>query len=136
MGHSYSTMCSNCSNSEDHLMGIGMRGPYNMDGIIEYNKSMRDKVFFKYIRDNKNAKLSSKSSYKMYECPSCKTLHSRFYIKINYDNNELYVKEYYCGKCHNILVPLDEDNIKIKNYYCKKCNKKTLGKGMSFIQWD
>lgn len=59
----------------------------------------------------------------MYECPTCKTLHSKLYIEVKYGENERYVKQYNCSKCGSILVLLPDD-VDASEFRCKNAEKR------------
>jgi len=135
MGYSYGTKCKKCGNEKNYLLGFGYNTPQCLDNVIAVNKNRKEKEFFEYIAKNRNAKLVQPVGYRLYECPTCKTLHSKLYIEVKYGENERYVKQYNCSKCGSILVPLP-DEVDASEFRCKKCGEKALEESKSFILWD
>lgn len=135
MGYSYSTKCKKCGNEDTFLLGFGFKNPKNLQDLININRNKVENDFFQYIQKNMNAKLSNIVENKIFECPKCKTLHSKPFIEIVFDVNEKYIRIYHCSKCKSILVPL-HDEIDASKYHCKKCGENQLTDNDNIILWD
>ena len=68
----------------------------------------------------------------LFSCPSCNTLHSRFYVKVEYGDHEVFETKFRCGQCREALVKADQS---IDHYNCKACGSKALEQEYE-IMWD
>ncbi len=135
MGEGYGISCTHCGHKKDYFIGRGFSSPTNIKELIKTNKNQRENDFMQYLMEHRSAELVNIVGYRLYECPKCNTLHSKYHIEINYNYNETYIKHHFCGRCKSYLVPLKGD-INITQYRCKKCNNKTLNELYQLIMWD
>lgn len=135
MGRTYSTLCLNCGKTEEFMLGVGFMTPNNIDDIILNNKSEKENEFLRYVTENRNAKLADNLGFRLYECPVCETLHSKFHVEITYNRNDLFIKKYNCNKCKAILVPLPK-KIDLSKFACKNCGEKALQESLNYTMWD
>ena len=129
MGQSISTHCRNCNHTEDFATGIGFMYS-SLEKVIRFtNGTVRRK-----LRDivSNHSVTDADYEHRVLACPSCKTLHERFYVRVIYDEGEVFETIFRCGKCRAGLVELDK---LVEAYRCRKCGSQSLEE-FPGIMWD
>lgn len=130
MGHGFCVNCYNCDEGECFTLGVGMMYSSLLNVISCIKGGAQKKVVD--IMQNHDV-MDAEFEHRLYACPSCQTLHERFYFFIEYDEGETYTPAFRCGKCRTPLIPADES--KLEKYACKECGKHTLVRGAEML-WD
>ena len=112
------------------MLGVGMMY-HSLPNVISCVQGGAQKKVVD-IMQNHNV-MDAEFEHRLYECPSCQTLHGRFYFFIEYDKGEIYTPAFRCGRCRTPLIPADES--KLEKYACKGCGKHTLVRGAEML-WD
>jgi len=112
------------------MLGIGMEY-HSLPNVIScVQGGARKKVVD--IMQNHNV-LDGEFEHRLYACPKCNTLHGRFYVRLEYDDGNVYEIPFRCGECRTLLVDADEDAV--ESYACKECGKQSLVRGAEML-WD
>lgn len=80
--------------------------------------------------------------HRLFECPRCDTLHSRFHVRIVYDEGQIYETHFKCRRCRSQLRPAErtgeaflEYARAVDSYSCRKCGEKALETN-GVVLWD
>lgn len=133
MGYTTRITCENCFKTEEFKLGAGMRTPFDIDMLIEYVSSAKEKQVLETLK-TLNGTLED-CKFELYVCPTCKTLHSRLHYKIKY-KEEIYQKAYTCSKCRTSLIMMPDELLDLRNYNCKKCGQNKLHFDFGETLWD
>ena len=129
MGQSIDTHCQNCGESQQFTTGVGFMYS-SLDQVIRFT-SGNIKTKLQDIVSNHTIS-NSEYEHRVLVCPSCNTLHGRFYVRVDYDTGKVFETSFKCGKCRTGLV---EMNKSIGEYRCEKCGDKSLEE-IPGICWD
>jgi len=137
MGRAFGVLCLNCDYSKESLLGVG--GLYfSLENVISNLHHTKRKAINDILNNHDVVEVpfgvNPEYSAKIYRCSKCEGLSSRFYVKIEYDDNQIYETTFKCTKCRTVLEMLDE-NENLENYSCPNCKMPMLGIS-SFICWD
>ena len=129
MGDGFYTHCTNCDESDEYITGVGMLYG-QLENVMPFitGKAMHTITDINNIFDID----SSDYEHKVLACPSCNTLHNRFYVKVEYGDGKVFETAFRCGKCRASLINAKHS---IEHYNCKKCGMKTLEKDGEML-WD
>ena len=70
--------------------------------------------------------------HRLLACPTCETLHNRYYLKVSWGDGKEYETLFHCGTCR---TPFVEVNKPISEYRCRKCGSYALEEG-GVMLWD
>ncbi len=131
MGFGFVIKCNICGMESEYFLGTGALY-WSLDTILQQ----------KVLRKNKRIKIWNILQYtepdfvdfqhKLYGCPSCETLHERFYINISENDHVIYETWFRCSICRSKLLPVKGE---ISSYRCKLCRKRSLMVIGHFV-WD
>jgi hypothetical protein len=129
MGGSISTHCRNCNHTEEFITGIGF-SYFSLEKVIQFTTGntrtkLQDIVSNHVLTD-------ADYEHRVLACPSCNTLHERFYIKVVYDEGKVFGTKFRCGKCRVGLAEMDKP---VEGYCCGSCGRKSLEEFLG-INWD
>ena len=129
MGGSISTHCRNCNHTEEFITGVGFSYSCLEEVISCTTGNTRTK-----LQDIVSHHSITESDYehRVLACPGCNTLHERFYVRVAYDEDELFETKFKCGKCRAGLVAVDKP---VEEYSCGKCGSQSLEE-LPGICWD
>ena len=129
MGSFISTQCHKCDDYEDFMIGVGMMYA-TLGDVLPCMKGKSKRVAKGIVTDV----LPHEAEYEhqLLTCSKCDTLHSRFYLKVIYDEDKEYETIFRCGKCR---TPLSKLTKPISEHSCKKCGSHPLEEGCAGI-WD
>lgn len=131
MGQGITVKCRSCDAEENYMLGVGMLY-FPLENVLDsaVPKRQREKV-------RRALKIAGQEgaeySHKLFACPRCETLTTRFYIKIARGEEILFETKFRCGKCRQALVPVPDDDV--SHYLCPACGKRTLESYIS-LMWD
>ena len=130
MGQGIVVGCGNCGREVTYALGIGMAYS-SLEAVIDAEVHWRQRAKIREIL--KTAEPDTEDyERRLYACPKCETLYSRFYISLRRNNARLYESMFRCPKCRVSLVPAEED---ISLYRCQNCGKQTL-ECVGHLMWD
>lgn len=129
MGQSISTHCRNCNHTEDFATGIGFMYS-SLEKVIRFTSS-NTRTKLQDIVSNHSIS-ESDHEHRVLACPSCNTLHERFWLRVSYDEDKVFETSFRCGKCRAGLV---EMNKPVGEYSCGKCGNQSLEE-FPGIMWD
>ena len=120
MGGSISTYCKKCGDTQDFTTGVGFMYS-SLEKVIRFTSSnIRTK-----LQDIVSSHSITNANYehRVLACPNCNTLHERFYVRVQYDEGDVFETAFRCGKCRAGLVELDKP---VEEYSCGKCGSRSL----------
>jgi DNA-directed RNA polymerase subunit RPC12/RpoP len=130
MGRGISIRCGTCSAKQDFLLGVGW-DYFSLDTVISaLHPGRRAEV--RTILQGRDLH-QRESGWRIYLCGECKRLYNRFWLKLEYGDNQNYETEYECscgGKLYQFL-----DLGRISDLRCSRCGEKTLVMEDQFL-WD
>ena len=111
------------------MLGVGMS--YSS---LEEVKTLTRGDARKLLNEITNDHIVNKSDYEhlLLTCPRCNTLHSRFWVRVEYDDDKVFETSFRCGKCKNELV---RATLPIEKYNCNHCGKQALEESVGIL-WD
>jgi hypothetical protein len=135
VGHGLSTHCKRCGRQDTYTIGIGM-AYYSLENVLNClsprNREKVKKILAEYKVD------ATEYEHRLYSCPTCLTLHNRFFVRMEYDGGKIFETSYRCGKCRRQLFPVKDNKrgeIDFGSFLCKSCGQPALEGGLS-IMWD
>ncbi len=145
MGSGTVLQCRACNHEQTFFFGIGMRHGMMLFGNMDDAKVIADLVKdadviteAKALIHEKNAKInpSDGAGNSLYMCPSCETVHDRFYFRISHDDG-VFEPTYSCPHCQGRLTKLpDYRNIPVEDIRCSSCQEKGTLIESGVINWD
>lgn len=120
MGQSISTHCRNCNETENFTSGIGFMYS-SLEKVIRFT-SGNTRTKLQDIVSNHTV-TEADYEHRMLACPSCNTLHERFYVRVAYDEGDVIETSFRCGKCRAGLVEMTKH---VGEYSCGKCGGQSL----------
>jgi hypothetical protein len=122
MGSEITVECTNCHSAKSFTLGVGflyssLRSVMN---VIHYKR----RPLISEILDNHDVHATD-YEHRIYRCPKCNRLYERFYVKILYDQNDVYETIFRCGKCRITLEQV-KDEMEASSYPCAFCGQKAL----------
>ena len=146
MGQLLNTICQECLNEKNHVLGIGQSSlEISMNllkGDLSWIEKQVSKSTFEKIKllEKNNQKdkppglrgLSCDFYAKLFECKSCNTVEVHNDIVIRLDNDETFQVKWNCGECNGLLCIAEKP---INEYACSECGStllKVIGEGV----WD
>ena len=130
MGYGILITCKNCDYSKEFELGIGEN--YSSLEVVQKQLHYTRRSKVKEILENHDVK-GTDYAHELYHCPICHSLYEQFYIKIVYDNNQIYETGFGCSNCGKVLKRLREEDV--PKYPCCNCGEFTLKVERSFY-WD
>jgi DNA-directed RNA polymerase subunit RPC12/RpoP len=131
MGEGITIQCTNCSMKRSFYLGLGWAYSSLETVIDSLEPSNREEVR-KIVKDHKV--LQRETGWRLYLCRKCKRLHNRFWVRLNYDGDQVYETAFTCPKCGEKLSHL-RDTARISDLPCSYCGEKTLVLSEEFL-WD
>jgi hypothetical protein len=130
MGHGITITCQFCSYSHEFTLGVGMEYS-SLEKVIDIiPRSKRPDV--QKIMDNHNIKQTQKA-HELFQCQICNRLYDIFYVKIIYDNDQVYETDYRCYRCGGPLVLRNENDL--SKLPCPRCGGEGLSASETML-WD
>ena len=113
----------------------------NMDDAKVISDSVKDKEIIaeaKALIQHKNGRIDAYNSAcrSLYTCPSCETVHNRFYFRLLHDDG-VFEPTYPCPHCKGRLTNLGYGMTKpLENIRCSSCHQKGTLIEVGAISWD
>jgi phage FluMu protein Com len=87
------------------------------------------------IKDILNNHMICDTEYEhdLFHCEKCGKLYERFYVRIEYDDNEVYESVFKCKQCQTILRRVPEEDH--RSLECPSCKQATLTTN-EYLDWD
>ncbi len=129
MGQGIFTRCNSCQDGKEYLLGVGMNysSLENVMGSVHWVNRKKIEEF------SQNGTITSEEyEHRLYYCEKCITPHSRFWIRLEKEDGDVFEAEFKCPRCKFMMIPGDLDFTK---YACSNCGKKTLSV-VSEMLWD
>lgn len=129
MGEGITIECKSCDFVKTLWVGIGFMYSLLENVINQVSPKRREMVLD--ILHNKDVH-EVEYAHKLFQCPICHNLESRFDFSIIYDDNKKYAPYFRCPECRIKLNPI-QDRIEI--IPCPSCGRKDLTQSTS-LMWD
>jgi hypothetical protein len=130
MGSGFSIVCKNCDEYSEFLLGYGMLHS-SLDAVLDLVPFGAQKQIFEIRLDHQPVDVNY--GYELFECSSCKTLHSRFDIRFKYGESQKFQCNFYCGDCRKSLRRAKKDPL---SYRCRNCGEPSLEHSYNMCPWD
>jgi len=129
MGQGITIDCQSCEYIKTFWVGKGFMYSSLEKVINQVSPKRREMVL-----DILHKKVVHKVDYKqkLFQCPKCHKLESRFDFSIIYNNDKKYAPYFRCPECRVKLDPVQEP---IDNVPCPKCGRKDLTQ-FTTLWWD
>jgi DNA-directed RNA polymerase subunit RPC12/RpoP len=129
MGQGITIECKSCKYRETFILGVGM-GYFSLENVINL-VSVNHKNEILNILHNENIN-DIDYQHKLFMCPHCHKLASRFDYLIQYNINKKLSPIFHCPECKTQMISVIEP---IENIPCPECGEKSLTKSFSML-WD
>ena len=129
MGSGIVVKCSNCEDSKEYILGAGMQ--YFSLANVTSNLHWRNRNKIEEFK-HKGEIIFEDFEHRIYQCEKCNSVYSRFWVKLERDDGEVFETRFKCPKCRVTLVEADNG---FRQYNCSVCGKKMLSVE-SEILWD
>ena len=122
MGAGYTVVsCSSCGFGNGYYIGVGKSYKTLQDAIDKIQPKRRSKVIELL---EKHTVLETDFEHRIYLCERCGESRNSFWVKIVYDDDQVYETESRCNKCNQAMVNIS-DQIK-DNKVCPYCGSDNL----------
>ena len=137
MGLGYVLACDRCNCSFEGRTGKGMMY-YDLNKLIPMIHYTRRKRL-QEILDNHQVNHTD-FDHRVYRCTKCLRLGTRFYVNVEYDNNQTFETVFKCSKCKHHLEDVSTlfNHLDFKEkipFKCPNCLDFSLGV-TDLIMWD
>ena len=130
MGQTVCIRCRNCDDQTGLTTGVGFGGFSLETSLVHASKATRAEVR-KLLK--RHPVHSTDYGFRLFECPRCDSVHSRFHIRVEYGEGQLYELKFRCSRCRKSLVPAqrsgdwpNEYMRQLESYACRKCGARKL----------
>jgi len=110
-------------------MGVGMQ--YSSLANVISNLHWRNRQKLEKFQ-NSGSIINEDFEHRIYQCEKCNIAYSRFWVKLERDDGEVFETTFKCPKCKSVLVNGDVD---FSHYNCSVCGKNSLTVDMEIL-WD
>ena len=135
MGHGLSTRCKKCGREDTYMLGVGMA--YScLDNVLDCLPHRNREKVKKILAECKVG--GTEYEHRLYTFPSCFTLHTKFFVRIEYDAGKVFETSFRCGRCRRLLRSAnvnDSGKIDLGPFLCKSCGQRAL-EGGNYLLWD
>lgn len=129
MGQGITIDCQSCEYIKTLWVGIGFMYS-SLEKVINQVSPKRREMVLDILHNKDVHKVNY--GHKLFQCPKCHNLESRFDFSIMYNHNKKYAPYFRCHKCRAKLDPVQEP---IDNLPCPKCGRKDLTQ-FTTLFWD
>ena len=139
MGSGFRYICKKCNKKIEVFEGKGMmdfeeelidnNGKFNL--LSRYVNGIDKEKLEKHLND-KDFILRSDYGLRIFQCPKCKEISSRFYFELESTSKQKddFESKYLCKNCKEILSPIGNLNS------CPYCGGKFNPEEIEYINWD
>ena len=120
MGKGIITKCTTCHDEREYLFGVGMRYS-SLQNIIGNVHWVNRRKIDEFSRNGKI--IREEFEHRLYFCEKCLIPHSRFWIRLEREDGEVFETKFKYPRCKSIMIEGDLDFTK---YACSHCGRKTL----------
>ena len=130
MGAEMCVACRECGYMDCYTTGVGMMygNPESVVDLVHWRR--RDRVR-QIIRNHRV--VDNEYEHRVYRCAKCDRLCGRFYIRLVYDEGEVYETKFSCWRCRKPLARIGEEQI--PEMPCPGCRKHGL-ELFPGVMWD
>lgn len=123
MGELIQTECRNCHGEFRFLQGIG-QGYWSLEDVLCHTQGGVRRALREIL--DKYEIASAEYGHRLFSCPSCGTLHERFYVRVDYGIQKVYETAFRCGDCRSLL---EERTEAVERHRCPDCRAEALEVG-------
>lgn len=129
MGQGITIDCQSCEYIK--ILWVGKGFMYSsLERVINQVSPKRREMVLDILHNKDVHKVNY--GHKLFQCPKCHNLESRFDFSIMYNDNQKYSPYFRCHECQAKLDPVQEP---IDNVLCPKCGRKDLTE-FTTLWWD
>ena len=129
MGQGVITKCSTCQAQNEYIFGVGMMYSSLKNVTSNIHWKNRRKID-EFSRNGKN--IHEEFEHRLYFCEKCLIPHSRFWVRLEREDGEVFETVFKCPQCRSEIIQGDLDFTK---YACSLCGMKTLAV-IGEMMWD
>ena len=122
MGFKLSISCKNCGFEKRFTVGTS-DGDNSIEAAIDQLHHMRRPKVLKLLNEHKVH--VTDFDHRIYRCGACGLLRNSFWIRIIYDDDQVYETGFLCGKCQRPMTQVREHH-QLNNIPCPCCNVENL----------
>jgi len=131
MGAGYTVIsCSSCGFGNGFYVGVGKSCKTLEDAISKVHPRRRSKILD--LLDQHTVH-EADFEHRIYLCEQCGEGRNVFWVKIIYDDDQIYETEYRCDRCHKTMVNISEQIKESKT--CPYCGSDNL-RCVEGLLWD
>ena len=130
MGEGYTIGCTKCGREITYMLGVGMMYG-SLERVLEFAVHWRHRAKIREILQTSEPD-SIDYEHKIFACPKCDTLYSRFDVEIRKNNVLLYKSRFRCTKCRSGLTEPKKD---LLQHRCRYCSERALEYRAEML-WD
>ena len=131
MGAGYTVYsCSSCGFGSGFYVGLSNSINTLKDVLVKVHPKRRSKIL--ELLD-KHTVHEADFEHRIYLCEQCGEVRNPFWVKIVYDDNQIYETQFKCVRCHKTMLNIT-DQIK-KNKACPCCGSDNLRYAEDLL-WD
>ena len=134
MGHGVIISCQICGYSREFQLGVGMMSG-SMKNVIDFFPKILPRSKKSEVQNilQKHTVKQTDFSHELFQCRECNRFYDKFWVKIIYDNDQVYETDYRCNKCEGHLILISQDEL--PQTPCPKCGREGLSASENLL-WD
>ena len=114
-----SVSCNFCGFEDHFKVGVGFMYQ-SLEDVIDLIHPERHPQALKLLKKHKVRETVYER--RIYRCERCGQLRNVFWVKIMYDDKEIYETDFQCGECQKHMLRIN-DPLQINSYPCPSCGR-------------
>ena len=131
MGFGFAISCGSCGFEKCFVVGTGPKYS-SLKAAIDQLHHMRGPKVLELV--NEHEVHETDFDHRIYHCRSCGQLRNSFWVRIVYDDDQVYETHFLCGKGHRPMKPIRE-YCQLTKIPCPCCNANKLVVTTEALGW-